>query len=143
MTASLAAKRMRQQLSTMITHCQVTLITVDVERKVSMLEGALIRDTMGEGDPEPESQKRSDWFIGMNVYDVFSRLDSDIPAKENMEFLEPIEDVFSGRTAKGTREHKLRKNIPQRPPSIALIAADLVWRQSVVSYSVYSSLGKD
>lgn len=112
MTASLAAKRMRQQLSTMISHCRVTLITVDVERKVSMLEGALIRDTMGEGDPDSESQKRSDWFIGMNVYDVFSRLDSDIPAKENVEFLEPIEDVFSGRTAKGTREHKLRKTTP-------------------------------
>ncbi len=91
-----------------------------------MLEGALIRDTMGEGDPDSESQKQSDWFIGMNVYDVFSRLDSDISAKENVEFVEPIEDVFSGRTTKGTREHKLRKLTPHMTPPVALTAANPV-----------------
>jgi PAS domain S-box-containing protein len=116
MEASFAAKRMRQQLSTVITHCRVTLFTVDTKRRISMLEGALVRDAADNGSPGAESQGRSDWYIGENVYEVFSRLG----AGEKMDFLQPIEDVFAGKTAKGAREYNIRESC--RSPGLALSA---------------------
>lgn len=70
-----------------------------------MLEGALVRDTTSNGSLDVESQGRSDWYIGENVYNVFSRLG----AGEKMDFLQPIDDVFEGKTAKGAREYRIRK----------------------------------
>lgn len=109
MEASLAAQRMRQQLSTLIAHSRVTLFTVDIERNISMFEGALAWDIKGKGTGDSGNQGRSDWFIGENVYEVFVRLVSGIPG-EKLEFLEPIEDVFAGKVMKGTREHEIRKS---------------------------------
>ncbi|KAL2108976.1 hypothetical protein VUR80DRAFT_3133 [Thermomyces stellatus] len=103
MEASFAAKRMRQQLSTVISHCQVTLFTLDTDRRISMLEGALVRDTTGVGSPDAGSQGRPGWYIGKNVYDVFFRLG----AGQELDFLRPIDDVFEGKTSKGARECKI------------------------------------
>lgn len=104
MEASFAAQRMRQQLTTMIAHCRVTMFTVDTKRRISMLEGALFHDIRGEGGPDLEMQGRSDWYIGKNVYDVFSQLTGG-----NLEFLGPIEDVLAGNTAQDSREYRLCK----------------------------------
>lgn len=71
-----------------------------------MLEGALVRDAMGDRSPDAGSQARPDWYIGENVYDVFSRLG----AGESRDFLQPIDDVFEGKTAKGAREYQIRKS---------------------------------
>lgn len=100
---------MRQQLSTVISHCQVTLFTLDTDRRISMLEGALVRDTTGVGSPDAGSQGRPGWYIGKNVYDVFFRLG----AGQELDFLRPIDDVFEGKTSKGARECKIRKSQPR------------------------------
>lgn len=81
-----------------------------------MLEGALVRDTADNGSPDAGSQGRSDWYIGENVYEVFSKLG----AGEKMDFLQPIEDVFAGKTAKGAREYDIRKSYCS--PRLALSA---------------------
>ena len=84
----------------MIAHCRVTLFTVDTDRRISMLEGALIRDATDQDGSEFENMGRPDWYIGENVYEVFSRLG----AGGQLDFLEPIDDVFAGKTAKDSRE---------------------------------------
>ncbi|SPO07692.1 related to histidine kinase [Cephalotrichum gorgonifer] len=107
MEASLAAQRMQQQLSTVITHSQVTLFTVDIDRRLLMFEGALALDAKWKQPFNSEDQVRPEWFIGENVYEVFARMGHDIPARERLDFLQPIEDVFSGKEAKGVREHTI------------------------------------
>ena len=118
MEASLAAKRMRQQLSTVITHCRVTLFTVDRQRNICMLEGALVRDTTGKGSPDSESHGRSDWYIGSNVYEVFSRLG----AGDQLDLLQPIDDVIAQKTAKESRDYTIRKRyLPMLPSADAVL----------------------
>lgn len=103
---SLAAKRIRQQLSTVISHCQVTLFTVDTERKISMFEGALVPDSMVRENSRLDTGGRSSWFVGEDVYRVFSRLGSG----DTLDFLQPVEEIFAGRATEGTRQHEIRKS---------------------------------
>ncbi|KAJ5037345.1 uncharacterized protein L3040_007521 [Drepanopeziza brunnea f. sp. 'multigermtubi'] len=104
-----AAKRLRQQLLSVITHAQVTLFSVDRERKITLLEGAFIWDLdsdIGSGDESSNSKNRGgEDFIGRNVYDVLyqSRALRDhdgVPAS-----LKPIEDILTGKTMEEVQEH--------------------------------------
>jgi PAS domain S-box-containing protein len=102
--AKLSAKRTRQQLLSVIAHSRVTIFAVDVNRRITMLEGALIWDNTGE-NPEDNSGHR--WYIGENVYDVFNRLHPGLPSGERPQFLRPIEQILDGKIAEDTQEHPI------------------------------------
>ncbi|KAH8899319.1 hypothetical protein GQ53DRAFT_790787 [Thozetella sp. PMI_491] len=98
--AKLEAKRTRQQLLSVIAHSHVTIFTVNLHRKVTMLEGALIWDAACESNA-------SRWYIGEDVYSVFNRLNSDLPSGQKPQFLEPMESVLKGRSPEGLQEHRI------------------------------------
>jgi PAS domain S-box-containing protein len=108
MEAKLTAKRTREQLLSVIAHARVTLFTVDVNRKVTMLEGSLIWDTFKEHSASGD--ENSHWFIGQSMYEVFNRLTSDLPAGERPVFLKPIEDILSRKKTEGIQEHSIGKH---------------------------------
>ncbi|MBE3047952.1 hypothetical protein IMZ48_36670, partial [Candidatus Bathyarchaeota archaeon] len=92
-----------------------------------MLEGALVRDVTDQGNADFENMGRPDWYIGENVYEVFSRLG----AGGKLDFLEPIDDVFAGKTAQDTREDTISKRrfFPPMPTWLLL-----TWSQEDRSY---------
>ncbi|EDO03824.1 hypothetical protein SS1G_06305 [Sclerotinia sclerotiorum 1980 UF-70] len=107
------AKRLRQQLLSVITHAQVTLFSVDRHRKINLLEGAFIWDLESDVGSSDESlagsgkAKGSD-YIGKNVYNVFSHSSNHrqshdvIPAS-----LQPIEDILTGKVMEDMQEHTI------------------------------------
>ncbi|KAM5355536.1 hypothetical protein ACJ41O_002182 [Fusarium nematophilum] len=94
------AKRTRQQLLSVIAHSHVTIFTVDPNRRVTMLEGALIWNNTHE-----ESHDGTRWFVGENMYKVFNRLTAQLPDGERPEFLEPIELMLDGKATEDVKEH--------------------------------------
>ncbi|KAL7793230.1 hypothetical protein V8C37DRAFT_107224 [Trichoderma ceciliae] len=102
MQTKLSAKRMRQQLLSVIAHSHVTIFTVDPERRVTMLEGALIWNSAAE-----DNHERSRWFIGENMYTVFNRLTEQVSDEERPQWLQPIEDILEGRNNEVVKEHGL------------------------------------
>ncbi|EFZ03544.2 autoinducer 2 sensor kinase/phosphatase luxQ [Metarhizium robertsii ARSEF 23] len=96
------AKRTRQQLLSVIAHSQVTIFTVDTSRRVNMLEGALIWNHTYEDVHDP-----SRWYIGENMHTVFNRLVDQLPEGEQLDFLQPIEDILEGRTTEDVKQHGL------------------------------------
>lgn len=105
----LAAKRVRQQLLSVIAHSHVTIFTTDAQRRVTMLEGAMIWDSSNE-----DSLENNRWFVGENVYKVFNRLTEHLAEGIEPEFLHPIEAIFSGKSSDeaGVDEHKFSKYFP-------------------------------
>ncbi|KAI3391640.1 hypothetical protein diail_7008 [Diaporthe ilicicola] len=97
----LAARRMRQQLLSVITHANITIFTVDLDRKITMLEGALIwnADTSGQDD--------SKWYIGGNVDEVFNCLNSQLSEGERPDFLSAIDSILSRRSGDVVVEHAI------------------------------------
>lgn len=118
----LAAKRTRQQLLSVIAHSHVTIFTVDPNRRVTMLEGALIWNSFNE---EPHDR----WYIGEDMYTVFNRLTEDMPEGERPDWLQPIEDVLAGKRIDDVKEHALGKRTPSRFHSFfyICIAVVLTW----------------
>ncbi|UKZ90264.1 uncharacterized protein TrAFT101_005290 [Trichoderma asperellum] len=100
MQTKLSAKRTRQQLLSVLAHSHVTIFTVDPERQVTMLEGALIWNSATE-----DNHERSRWFVGENMYTVFNRLTEQAPDGERPQWLQPIEDILGGRTNEDVKEH--------------------------------------
>ncbi|KAK0731485.1 hypothetical protein B0H67DRAFT_639877 [Lasiosphaeris hirsuta] len=96
----LEAKQTRQQLLSVIALSHMTMFTVDLDRKVTMLEGALIWDSNCENSG-------SRWYIGQNVYDVFNRLNSQLPEGQMPPFLEPLESVLTGKATADFQEHEI------------------------------------
>lgn len=92
---------MRQQLLSVITHANITIFTVDLDRKITMLEGALIwdADTTGQDD--------SKWYIGGNVDEVFNSLNPELPDGERPDFLSAIDSIFSRRSGDRVVEHAI------------------------------------
>jgi len=99
----LNAKRTRQQLLSVIAHSHVTLFTVDPNRRVTMLEGALIWNNTYEENDKPR------WYIGEDMYTVFNRLTEQMPEGERPDWLQPIEDVLEGKRTEDVKEHGLGK----------------------------------
>lgn len=95
----LAARRMRQQLLSVITHANITIFTVDLDRKITMLEGALIWDA------DALRQDDSQWYIGGNVDEVFNCLNPELHEGERPDFLSAIDSILSRRSADVVVEH--------------------------------------
>ncbi|KAG6009161.1 hypothetical protein E4U21_003231 [Claviceps maximensis] len=96
------AKRTRQQLLSVIAHAQVTIFTVDQQRRVTMLEGALIWNNTHE-----DSHDSSRWYIGENMYSVFNRLTNRVTQGKQLDFLQPIEDILDKKYSEEVKEHGL------------------------------------
>lgn len=95
------AKRTRQQLLSVIALSNMTMFTVDLNRKITMIEGALIWDYQCDNTT-------SRWFIGENVYDVFNRLNSQLPEGQMPAFLSPLESILDGSTTREDfQEHEM------------------------------------
>ncbi|KAH6681065.1 hsp90-like protein [Plectosphaerella plurivora] len=97
--ATLAAKKTRQQLLSVITHARVTIFTVDLERKLTMLEGAIV------WDQDETSENDSKWYIGQDMYEAFDRLSPKTPSGERPAFLRPIEGLLNGSRREVVEEH--------------------------------------
>ncbi|KAL7939112.1 hypothetical protein V8C35DRAFT_756 [Trichoderma chlorosporum] len=102
MQTKLSAKRTRQQLLSVIAHSHVTIFTVDPERRVTMLEGALIWNSASE-----DNHEKSRWFIGENMYSVFDRIAGRELDGGRLKWLQPIEDILEGRSNEDVKEHGL------------------------------------
>lgn len=98
--AKLEAKQTREQLLSVIAHSHVTIFTVDHNRCITMLEGALIWDSTYE-------QNNSRWYIGQNVDDVFNRLNSQLPAGDRPQFLKGVEGILTGKRQFDDQEHDI------------------------------------
>ncbi|KAI9648014.1 hypothetical protein NHQ30_002642 [Ciborinia camelliae] len=107
------AKRLRQQLLSVITHAQITLFSVDRNRNVNLLEGSLVWDLESDVGSSDESvagsgKTKRDDYIGQNVYDVFSHTNNHrkrhymVPSS-----LQPIEDILTGKTTEDMQEHTI------------------------------------
>ncbi|KAK1829854.1 putative signal transduction histidine-protein kinase [Podospora conica] len=97
--SKLEAKKMRQQLLSVIAVSHMTMFTVDLESRVTMLEGALIWDSTCDSS--------SRWYIGQNVYDVFNRLNNSLPEGQMPPFLQPLESVLTGQATEEFQEHEI------------------------------------
>lgn len=78
----------------------MTMFTVDLDRKITMLEGSLIWNSQCENN---EGQ----WYIGEDVYDVFNRLNSQLPEGQIPTFLKPIDSILAGSTTADYQEHEM------------------------------------
>lgn len=102
--AKLEAERTRQQLLSVIAHAHVTIFTVDLDRRITMLEGALIEGARGGTSTDEHGPP---WYIGEDVYKVFGRLSNKEPRDERAEFLQPIEAIIISQTTEDLREHEI------------------------------------
>ncbi|RAL60488.1 hypothetical protein DID88_000263 [Monilinia fructigena] len=106
------AKRLRQQLLSVITHAQITLFSVDRHRRINLLEGSFIWDLESEIGSSDESvagsgKPKGDDYIGKNVYDVFTQ--SSHRKRHDMipSSLQPIEDILTGKIMENIQEHTI------------------------------------
>lgn len=110
--AKLAARRTRQQLLSVIAHAHVTIFTVDCNRKITMLEGALMENA------EVNQNSGNPWYIGGNVDAVFNRLHPELPDGQRPDFLSAIDAIIDQRAGDVVVEHSISK-LP-RPVSKSL-----------------------
>lgn len=101
--AKLAARRTRQQLLSVIAHAHVTIFTVDCNRKITMLEGALIENA------EMNQISGNSWYIGGNVDDVFNRLHPELPDGQRPDFLSAIDAIIDRQASDVVVEHSISK----------------------------------
>jgi PAS domain S-box-containing protein len=92
------ARRTREQLLSVIALSNMTIFNIDRSRKVTMLEGALIWNSHCDSN-------EARWYIGENVYNVFNRLNPQLPEGTMPPFLEPLEGILSG-TAEGIHKEQ-------------------------------------
>lgn len=93
-----AAQATRERMLSVIKHARVTVWAVNKSRKLTFLEGTLIRDTY---------EKAVEDVVGRNVYEVFGqhggRRDLDI-------YREPIERILNGQAQEQMSEHHIDGN---------------------------------
>ncbi|CAJ2500689.1 Uu.00g035420.m01.CDS01 [Anthostomella pinea] len=112
MQAKLTAKQTKAQLLSVLTHAQTTMFCVDRDRRVTMLEGALIWDdgkdsSTADSDSNPDSQR----YIGRNVDEVFNDLNPRLRRGEAPAFLKPVREILAGKDLKNTvHEHEIDKH---------------------------------
>jgi signal transduction histidine kinase len=90
-----------------IGHAQVTLFSVDRNRRITLLEGSFIWDLDSDGGSGDEGCKgtKGEDYIGKNIYDVFHNTgephkEGNVPAS-----LKPIEDILTGKILEDVQEH--------------------------------------
>ncbi|GAB1310882.1 hypothetical protein MFIFM68171_01092 [Madurella fahalii] len=98
--AKIEIKRTRQQLLSVIALSHMTMFTVDPNRRITMLEGAMIWDSRCDNN----LSKR---YIGEDVYEVFSRLNPQLPEGQTPPFLKPLESILAGEVAEDLEEHQI------------------------------------
>ncbi|KAK4226148.1 putative signal transduction histidine-protein kinase [Podospora fimiseda] len=98
--SKIEAKRTREQLLSVIALSHMTMFTVDLNRRITMLEGSLIWDSQCENE-------KAQWHIGQDVYDVFNRLNSQLPEGQMPTFLKPLDSVLAGTTPADYQEHEM------------------------------------
>ncbi|KAK4190554.1 putative signal transduction histidine-protein kinase [Podospora australis] len=94
------AKRTRQQLLSVIALSHMTMFTVDLDRRITMIEGSLIWDAQCDNS-------ESRWYIGKDVFDVFNRLNSQLPEGQIPSFLKPLDSILAGTTTADFQEHEM------------------------------------
>jgi PAS domain S-box-containing protein len=82
-------ERTWQQLLTVISHAQVTVFQVDTQRRVTLLEGALVEEVLGG------HEFNSRWYGGRDMYEVFKKV-AKKPGERQQRFLGPIETILAG-----------------------------------------------
>jgi hypothetical protein len=105
--ATFEAKKTRHQLLSVLAHSHVTIFTIDLDRNITMLEGSLIWDINDE--PSPSGSRGPPWYIGKNVYEVFNRLNSQVPIGHRPDFLQPIEYIIAGQLEEYLKDHEIGK----------------------------------
>lgn len=128
MESKAAAKRMRQQLLSVLSHGQTTIFSVDRNRKVTMLEGALIWNRFKAGKAHEEDSSDDDLYalkyVGQNVEEVFNDLNPRMRQGEIPAFLNPLHEMIDGKLKRDfTQEHEIGK----------LTAASNSWSQADTS----------
>lgn len=111
--AKMTAKQTREQLLSVLTHAHTTIFSVDHDLNVTMLEGALAWNTLGE-DKEGGGSEITDpqSFVGKSIGEVFTTLNPRLRSGEFPAFLEPAKLILSGeRTSETVHEHTLGKYI--------------------------------
>lgn len=101
--AKLVARRTRQQLLSVIAHAHVTIFTVDLQRKITMLEGALIENT------EMNRYSGNSWCIGGDVDTVFNRLHPELPEGQRPDFLAAVDEIIEQKSSDVLVEHSISK----------------------------------
>lgn len=101
--AKLAARRTRQQLLSVIAHAHVTIFTVDVHRKITMLEGALMENE------EMDQLSGNASCLGGNVDEVFNRLHRELPEGQRPDFLTAIDAIIDRKVGDVVVEHSISK----------------------------------
>ncbi|KAI0126916.1 ethylene receptor [Xylariales sp. AK1849] len=111
-----AAKQMRQQLLSVLSHAKTTIFSVDQEQRVTMLEGAILwggnKEGRNEGNGGSGSESEDDMYamkyIGKNVNGVFNDLNPQMRQGEVPAFLAPMHEMFAGkRTQELVQEHEI------------------------------------
>lgn len=95
-------ERTWQQLLTVISHAQVTVFQVDTQRRVTMLEGAMVEEALGGHNFGPR------WYVGQDMYKVFGEL-SRAADERQQRFLGPIETILGGHPSEILQEDEIRK----------------------------------
>ncbi|KAK6088826.1 hsp90-like protein [Seiridium cupressi] len=112
METKAAAKRMRQQLLSVLSHGQTTIFSVDRNRKITMLEGALIWNTLKDNKKHDEESSDDDLYalkyVGANVEAVFNDLNPRMRPGEVPSFLNPLHEMLDGRLKRDyIQEHEI------------------------------------
>lgn len=94
-------ERTWQQLLTVISHAQVTVFQVDTQRRVTMLEGAMVEEALGGHNFGPR------WYVGQDMYKVFGEL-SRAADERQQRFLGPIETILGGHPSEILQEDEIR-----------------------------------
>lgn len=121
--SKLAAKQMRRQLLSVLSHAQTTIFSVDRQSNVTMFEGALIWNGARQGtldglDDGPMDGSR---YIGACVDDVFNDLSSEAGPGHIPAFLQPVREMLEGkRLREMVQEHEIGKLPPERPVDMLL-----------------------
>ena len=98
---------MRERLLNVLSHAHVTIFTIDLEGKVTMLEGALIWDA--DDRVSNDSESIDCWYMGQTVQHVFQRLSRQHEAN-TAHFLQPIDDILTRRRTGEVTEHTLGRS---------------------------------
>ncbi|KAI0506924.1 hypothetical protein F5B22DRAFT_428395 [Xylaria bambusicola] len=111
MKAKLEAKQSRKHLLSVLTDAQTTIFSVDCDRNITMLEGALIRNEGYNSPADKIPNHDSKKYIGRNVDEVFKDLGVSAHKEETSAFLKPVDDILAGRKRSDTvREHEIDRH---------------------------------
>lgn len=126
--AKMAAKQTRAQLLSVLTHAQTTIFSVDLNLKLTMLEGA-VSWISGKDDTANNDADQLDppTYVGKNIEEVFINLNPRLLPSEFSAFLEPVRRILSGElTTETVHEHKLGRYLMYDQYMSLLISVQMI-----------------